>query len=89
MLLTDFYLLIDTVLEQAALAYTVTNAAMVIDDPPVSLFSIFFGFVVLEFFLVVLNSLRGQGYSGGVFADEEIRASQRKQAVRKMNHRWR
>jgi hypothetical protein len=75
MLLSEFWTLVDMVLSNATAAYTVTNAAYVIDDPSmkVSLFQIFFGFVVLEFFLVVLNSLRGSGYSQGIFdSDEQI-----------------
>jgi hypothetical protein len=51
MLLTDFYLIIDKLLESAVMVYTVSNNAILIDDPEVSLFAMAFGFIVLEVFL--------------------------------------
>jgi hypothetical protein len=51
MLLTDFYTIIDEVLKSAVMVYTISNQAILIDDPQVSLFQMAFGFIVLEVFL--------------------------------------
>jgi hypothetical protein len=72
MLLTDFYTIVDKLLESAVMVYTVSNNAILIDDPRVSLFSMMMGFAVLEFILMAIMWFR-PGRSGATSTGKSAR----------------
>jgi len=63
--LADFWTVLDLTASNAAQFFTLTNEAIIIEDPvPVSLFGLALGFVILEFILYQINRLRPAGVSG-------------------------
>lgn len=58
MQLTDFMTIIDKLLESSTMVYTVTNNAILIDEPQVSLFGMMVGFMVLFLFFEIINFFR-------------------------------
>lgn len=65
--LADFMEIVGVLTSHASWFFTSTNEAILITSPvQISLFAAFFGFVILEFFIMVLNRLRSsdQGMAG-------------------------
>lgn len=59
MLLTDFYSLLAVVGSSMAAGFTALDGAVLIDEPRVTLFGMALGFVILEFFVSIINRFRG------------------------------
>lgn len=86
MQLTDFWTIIDLLLSYMTLAFNSLDQAIIIDDPPISLFDMMIGFVVLELVLTFINAFRGRGYTSsgtGTGVDKSSASGQRLSEVMK------